>query len=228
MMKRYSMPRRQPADAGFTLPELLVGIALAAMISILLVQTLRSARQGLAFSERAGEIGNTLAAQTYLRHALLQAQPVTAANGAGSGLSFDGNAQSVSFLTSFVPRGAYSGLYRVELAIEPSPKLPSQSDLVVRQRLFRPGVAGGDVTLPVTSRLVENIAGADFEYFVKSADDGEADWLPSWQHPSQLPSLVGVTVRFPAGDQRTWPRLNVPLYASAASTTACPPRVACQ
>lgn len=215
-------------DGGFTLIELLVGLALAAMIAVLLVQTLRSARQGLAFTQRAGEIGNTLAAQSYVRQALLQAQPLSTSTGSASGLSFDGNTQSVGFLTSFTPRGTYAGLYRVEFAIEPSPARQSLYDLVVRQRLYRTTGDGGAETLPASSRLVENIAGADFEYYAKAGDDTEPAWLPAWQHPSQLPGLVAVTVRFPPGDVRLWPRLNVQINASAASNVTCPPRVPCR
>ena len=215
-------------SAGFTLIELLVGIALAALITVLLVQTLRSARQGLAFTQRAGEIGNTLAAQSYVRQALLQAQPLSPSGGSAPGLSFDGNAGSVVFLTSFAPRGTYAGLYRVEIAIEPSPGRQSLYDLVVRQRLYRTTGDGGTETLPASSRLVENIAGAEFEYYAKAGNDLEPAWQPAWQHPSQLPGLVAVTVRFPPGDARLWPRLNVPINASAVSNVTCPPRVPCR
>jgi general secretion pathway protein J len=226
-------------EAGFTLIELLVALALAAMIGVVLVLSLTTARQGLAFTARTGATSAIQAARSYVRQSLLQAEPLAAAgNGPDSEASFDGTSEAMTYFSSYAPAGAYGGLYRMEIAVAGSVRFSGGFDLVVRQRLARAPVqsaAAGQPPQPAadllrTTVLAENIKGAEFQYFVRnSAEDGTVpSWNTSWRHPSILPALVAVMVTFKPGDPRDWPRLNVPIVASAASATVCPPRTACR
>lgn len=221
----------RPHDDGFTLIELLVGVALTALIGVLLVQSMRSARQGLAFNERAAGIGHTFAAQAYLRSALRQAQPLTAGSNDGrSNLGFRGSRRSMTFLTSYVPRSAYAGLYWVEVAIERSENRDSALDLVVRHRLYRPQGGEDEPVWSARSILADDIRDAEFEYFAKSGDSGNdnSGWLENWTHGTHLPVLIAVEVSFRPGDSRVWPRLNVPIYAAATTRVVCAPRQPCR
>lgn len=223
--------RNRPDDNGFTLIELLVGIALAALIGVLLVQSLRSARQALAFNERAAGIGNTFAAQAYLHNALLQAQPLTTgSNDGSSNLSFQGSPHSMKFLTSYVPRSTYGGLYWVEVAIEQSETNVLALDLVVRHRLYRPRGREDGPTWSAKSILAENIRDAEFQYLAKSGDSGDDDsgWIDNWTHATRMPVFVAVEVDFRPGDFRVWPRLNVPIYSAATTRVICAPRQPCR
>ena len=227
-------PARPGSDGGFTMIELLVGVALAALIGVLLVQSLAIARQGLAYHARLARNGDILAAQTYLRNVLLQAQPLAGNAAAAGDLSFAGEPATMSFISTYAPNAAIGGLYRIDLVVERPFPGAAMLDLIVRQQLYRPkgdDAGSGIAVTPSSSVLVANISAAGFQYYVPAASGAghplQLDWSPSWRHATELPVLVGVTMDFAPGDRRVWPRLNVPIYATAGSNINCPPRVAC-
>lgn len=225
----YALAR---TDEGFSLIELLIGIALAALIGVLLVQSLATARQGLAYHARLTHNGDILAARDYLQNVLLQAQPLAGNAGGNGELSFAGEPGMMSFLSTHVPNASYGGVYHVNLALEPSPSRDGKLDLIVRHRLYRPRGGGSDKddSNASTVALVRNITAAEFQYFVPAVSgngqNSQLAWSPNWRHATVLPALVAITMTFSPSDSRVWPRLNVPVYAAASNVT-CPPRVAC-
>ena len=221
----------EPGDAGFTLIEMLVGVALLALISSVLVASIDIARKALAFVERSNAVVPVQAVQTYLRFALAQARPIQRSGGASSSeLSFHGTPTAMTFTTSYAPRSQLDGLYRMEIKLEAAADQQPGLDLYVTQTLVRPPAGNEQAPPPVASRrsrLLDHIRSAEFGYYGALGDDGAPTWRPTWAHLDKLPRLVAIDVRFAGSDSRDWQRLIVPLYVSDSSSVPCPPRGSC-
>ena len=93
---------RAKGDAGFTLVEVVVALALLAMIMALLAESIRGARRVLALVERNTAANAVVAAQSYLRSALAQSVPApNDGNSENQDLGFSGGPNSVRFTTTY-------------------------------------------------------------------------------------------------------------------------------
>ena len=219
------------AEAGFTLIEMLVALAILALMTALIATSIGMARKALSFVEVASSEAPVAAAQSYVHAAIVQARPVQRAGvTTGRELGFAGTSEAVSFITSYGPRGQYDGLYRVVLARAPSPDHPSRFDLVVTQSLYRPPSGGSEppFVTPASALLIENITGLSFSYFAAAEDGSGPLWQDSWSALDQLPALVAIDVAFAPGDARKWQRMTIPTYAASSSGVPCRPRTPCQ
>jgi general secretion pathway protein J len=215
-------------DDGFTLIEMLVAVALLSIMMVLLIGAIGNARVALAFVERANVVTPVYSAQNYLRSALLQARAKQ--RGLDSNdreIGFLGDAQNMTFTTSFAPNGQFGGLYQVRIGLERSAGGQSY-ELIVTQALDRPASNDERAAVPkLRAVLIENVEAVAFSYFGPKEDKPAPEWLDGWSQTYRLPALVSIELKFARGDSRTWYRLIVPLFASDASAIPCPPRVPC-
>ena len=212
-MSDRATTRRAPPDAGFTLIEMIVALALMSLIVGLLASSVRGTRQVLAFIDRNNVTGAVPPAQSYLLSSFAQTVSAQQA-GADRPPALLGEPARVRFTTSHAPQGQIEGLYHVELRLEPMSGRSPPFDLVAIHTLARPAQADGE-DLPAPSRrsiLASNVVAASFEYY--GTVDGEPDqwrWLDSWSSADRLPRLVRIDVRFAPGQPQTWRRLEFPL-----------------
>ena len=229
MMRRRSETRLRRREAGFTLIEMIIGVALLAMLMALLASSIGLARQALTAVDRSSSALPVEGAQTYLRGALAQAMVTQrmAANGDRE-LTFSGTAESMSFTTAFAPKSQLDGLYRVDLKVErPADGRPGL-DLLVTQSLERSASAAALV--PPTrrmSRVLTNIRSAAFSYLVAADGNQAPEWRDAYAALDRLPRMIAIDVTFAPTDGRTWQRLVVPVTISDATAAPCPPRGAC-
>lgn len=204
-------------DGGFTLLEMLVSLALLALILTVLAQMIFGARLALGFIDRRAAQGPVTAAQAYIRAAVSQARDFPELKAAGE-VAFFGTANQMTFLSGHAPRGSYQGLYKVTLRV--AANRTGANDLVADLQIARPPATH---LQPATNSvpLVRNIQSVSFGY---TANDGGTS--SSW-NTAVLPQLVTVRVRFPAGDRRRWDDLLIAPELSAASATSCPSRTTC-
>src|SRR5262249_4237756 len=150
----------------FTLVELLVALALLSLMTAMLVSSIGNARTALAFVERENSAIPVIAAQNYLRSALLQARPRPRSGTANaSALSFSGDRESMSFLTSYAPRSQFDGLYHVSIGLEPSGNGGRGYNLVVTQAVDRPQTVGNQgAPQGLRAVLLENVRAVAFSY----------------------------------------------------------------
>jgi general secretion pathway protein J len=205
----------QASEAGFTLVELLIGLALMALTAMLLLAGVSSARQALDYTERAGTTASMGAIQSYLRTTLSETHALPWQNNSAETEApvFVGTKSRMSFSSGYVPRGQFGGLYRYELAVEPSAEPASAMDFVVAMTVHRPAKVSAPVATTRTT-LVATVADLEFSYFVAENDDVAPTWRSTWSHNFRLPVLVAITVKFTDRDERTWPRLVVALPLS--------------
>ncbi len=207
-MKRHLGPPRadRVREAGFTLLEMLIALALFSLLSMTLFGSLRLAigawTRGNAHGE---EVGQTLHVQNLLRRLVEDAYPLFLTDDPPDGhVDFDGTLQAVTFLASTPIVLGTGGRSRISLSAQPR---GNQVDLVLTSNLelARPD----DRSVLMRKPLLPDLAAVEFSYFGRLASDRNPVWHPQWKGQSALPQLIRVLVRFPSDDPRIWPELVI-------------------
>jgi general secretion pathway protein J len=198
------------AEAGFTLIELLIALSLVAVIASLLVNAIASARQSLNVVDRRVTQASIPAAQSVLRRLIIEARAIPdATERANPDRAFLGEPDKLGFVSSFVPRGQYGGLWRYEIALDVGGSKVRSSALVLTQQLVRP--ASSTAVPPLRTVVLEEVRALSVRYFGAEDNDAAPRWQDTWRHPYRLPRLVSVDVALVGPDGRQWPTLIVAL-----------------
>ncbi|HWB47885.1 MAG TPA: prepilin-type N-terminal cleavage/methylation domain-containing protein [Stellaceae bacterium] len=166
-------------DAGFTLVEVLVALALSAVVSLILLHGVRLAAHGFARHTAAAErLDARQALDELLRRTLGAAVSIPRAAGG----EFAGGPQTVEFLSAAEDNGA--GLYRVSLSLD------AARGFILRRRLAAPA---GD---PREAASVLAPAVRDFRlaYFGPDAAGATPTWHADWRQLNLLPLMVRVVL----------------------------------
>jgi general secretion pathway protein J len=202
--------RATNAEAGFTLIEMLIALALMTVIASLLVNAVGSARQALTVVDRRVTQASVPAVQSVLRRLLIEARAnADAAQHADPDRTFIGEASKLRFVSSFVPRGQYGGLWRYEITVDASEGAAGSSALVLTQQLVRP--TSSAASPPLRTVVLKEVRALTVRYFGAEEKDSAPQWQDAWRHPYRLPRLVSVDATFVRPDRRQWPTLIVAL-----------------
>ena len=193
-----------PRDAGFTLVELLVTLALMSLLSVIVLGSLRfGIRAWQREAVHADSIDRVRHAATMLRSLIEDAYPYYAAGSDARGrIEFQGTSESLNFLAPAPLALGGIGRSRFRVFLE---RHDSQQDLMLSSE---PELASG-TSARATARLVDNVKAVTISYFSGTASAKEVAWQREWTLPSRLPQLVRVDVQFHEGDARAWPEFMV-------------------
>lgn len=206
-------PRGATNDDGFTLVEVLVALALVAIMLTMVTETYRFGRQAWERVEEMDKSTSVASVQSFVADLLAGAMPVVETTPqTGERLVFEGGPQRIRFVANTRGHTDVGGLYLFEIGLDESPDVRGtiRKALIVRQVLYRSGatinwnVASGarerailtDIA-DVTVRYLERIPGAN------------GTWQAAWAGQRVLPGLVEMQVKFKDGDPRSWPSLVV-------------------
>lgn len=223
--------RRRPADtdadreAGFTLVELLVGLALFSLLATLLFDNVR-------FGLRAWQHGNAHAAQfernlvtqDLLRRLIGNIYPMLVAEGGTQRLDFEGSKEAVSFLGNAPVVASGGGRFRYRIFVE---RQQSHADLVMSAT---PELAKQqDATMTRRTVLLSDIANAEFAYFGEGTSERNLQWQDSWAQRVDMPSLMRIRVAFRSTEAQLWPDLVIaPRIAADVSCVYDPGTMRCR
>jgi len=194
---------------GFTLVELLVGLSLLTLISVLLFGGFRfGLRVWEVGDDRIAEANEIEMAQHLLRRQIGEAQPVVLGLQPDAAPTlFRGDSAGVLFVAPLPAHRGVGGFYLFSLAADGAQK---NRQLVLRWRLYRADrLNETDFDPKDRSVLVNGIQSVAIDYFGRPAGDAPARWLERWDGALGLPQLVRLRIAFPPGDGRRWPDLVV-------------------
>lgn len=194
--------READAQAGFALVEVLVSVALAALIGVLLLETVRLAGRtatAVAGAERAGQVQ---AVRDHLRRTVgsLASRHM---DGSLPALQGTGEALSASIASDRIlerPADLVATLAAVSRA-------DGRFDLVERQIPLE--TLQGTTPTARSEVLLPGIAGFALRYFGPPAKGLPPVWLPAWSRTDRQPELVEVQIAFGPGDRRRWQPLVI-------------------
>jgi general secretion pathway protein J len=168
-------------EHGFTLVEMLVALAIFALVSAAGVMLLRSSVDTqIAVSERLGEGSAILRTRALLSADLASAQPRPVRDASGTPQSaFATEAGGIAFTHAAIDEAGIERLERTRFALE-------NGNLVRRST---PAVDGGAEAVPAV--LVREVTGVRWR--VRNADGG---WSEGWsaENPARLPRAVELTL----------------------------------
>jgi prepilin-type N-terminal cleavage/methylation domain-containing protein len=166
-------------DSGFTLAEMLVAIALLALIATYAVSALQ-VFSNVRRVERGVDVrASETAAMRSIQVGLAGMRPVKKIGDAGRLVfDFSGSSGVVSFVAPLDVRLERGGLYRMSYGLD----APVQR-LVLHYQLYRDGGAAALENVV----MLDNVTTLAFRY---SADG--LKWEEEWSKPEKLPSLIEV------------------------------------
>jgi general secretion pathway protein J len=194
------------SQRGFTLLELLISIALLALLTTMLFGGLQlGTRQVGRQTDRLDRAARLSLAQGFLRRQLADARPLADPAQAAGIVAFAGERDSLSFVNPAPASAAVGGLESLSVEFADN-RDPTAGRLLLRRRSDEPGAEiRGSV-------LLDHVRQAEFAYFGVAAAGEAAAWHESWRDMAYLPSLVRLSVAF--SDGAVMPELIVALRLS--------------
>jgi general secretion pathway protein J len=185
-------------NAGFTLVEMLVALALIGLLAAALFG-------GLRFAARASDRATAAtdhAAAVALTYGFLQAQlgnaqpyPVTS-DPKDQQIIFDGEPDQMDLITTAPSRLALGGFFHLHLVVA---DVDGQLHLVVEWRKPpRPDSASPETPLEPTA-LLDNLKTAAFAFFGTTDPELPDEWHDRWQGGTALPRMIRLRIEFVDG-----------------------------
>jgi general secretion pathway protein J len=211
-MVRARLSTRLRHRAGFTLLELLVGLTLFALMSVLMFSGFRfGLRAWEAGGERIDRMTRIELVQNLLRRELSEVSlpQLTATEESREAVSeFTGTSESMTFVAPLPGHGGAGGPYLFSLA---AANVAGRTQLMLGWRVFRSDPSRrGNYDAPEESLLLDGIADVELAYYGSfDPEHPQPHWTDHWVAQFGLPQLIRLRVTFPAGDPRRWPDLIV-------------------
>jgi general secretion pathway protein J len=190
------------AQAGVTLVEMLVVLALLVLVSVFIAGGLQSVKASLPLVTRIAGGDELAAAREHLRNTISEA---VAQSLLQEELFFRGDEHDLSFTAAADPVFETSGLIRVMIRTEPTAS--GSLALVERRTLDRNDKA------PATGQaiLIDNIKSVSFQYFYNG------NMVQEIKKGDPLPDMLRVGVSFPPGDRRQFSPLDIAVICAPRS-----------
>ena len=201
------------SQRGFTLLELLISVALLALLTTLLFEGLHLVTQHLGPQSNQLDRASRIAViQNFLRAQLADARPVLNAASRWRSLDFDGRPDGINFVSVAPESVSGAGLQALSILYEKGTSARG-GDLLLRWRRYE-GNSPAVVSDVRNSWLLDNVRSAQFAYFGVASPNEPPAWHAAWHDMTYLPALVRLSIEF-ADDQRM-PELVIALRLSPA------------
>lgn len=192
-------------DAGYTLIELLVGLAILGMIAAMLVAGLgASGLMAARARSDADALEPVAAAQMVLRGRLERLRAAPKLTSARAIADIAGAPQSLDFTGAPPDREMPDALFRYRLAMTGAGDVILLSAPVIADE---PDADAGPRRNWSAIALAHGATGLAIAYFGADPLSGARGWQGHWFDRPQPPDLIRVRVTFPPGDRRHWPDL---------------------
>jgi general secretion pathway protein J len=204
-----SRARRAPAiPGGFTLVELMIALALMALISALLYGSLSlSANSWDRGEAKVEQVTDMRLTEEMLRQTLAAQHPLRFHKVVDQPLYFAGGADSLSFAAA-MPGRAGGGMFYFRVAVAPA----GDRSRLTLARVIPDYSANAlpDFRDAESSVLAEDIGEVKFGYFGRDPDANDASdptWRDRWDDPQILPQMIRIDVK--PRKSEAWPTMIV-------------------
>lgn len=209
--------RHDMQEAGVSLAELLVSLAILGLAASLLLAGLNTAWLVSARSERRDAADQSIAAaQMIIRGRLERMRGLVRLDSSEALIDAEGNDQEFSFYAPPMARAAPDALqrYRILLTATGDLVLFSAHGLSDRIDLQQRGIIGWTPT-----KLLSGVRTLRISYYGPDRNNAGDRWQAFWNGQPQPPELLRIRAAFQSGDARVWPALIV--RPRATVNTAC-------
>ncbi len=187
--------RRAGSDAGFSVLELIVALAIVSLAMLSVPQLIELSKRGQQTERQLEAAQSDAAGLRFIRHRLEAARPVWFGARSATRPVFEGSPARLTFVAPLPDASPSAGLSRMTLGLEPNGDSPAQAGaLSVRLAAFNPAETAEEIDGPPT-RLIGGVQSVRFRYFGTLADTStEKSWQDAWIRRESLPDLIEITI----------------------------------
>lgn len=182
---------------GFTLLEMLVGLALIGLMSLALFSALRFGTHSWERAEsKSMQVVDLAVVESVLRREMGQAFPLRVGLANENKIAFEGDASSVRFFAPLPAHFSPGGLNRIELRYQAGDGAEQGAGVLVLRHAPQDGL---ETDLPdgedtKVSKLLQGVDKFSIAYFGRESETTEPSWRDSWSQGARLPQLVRITL----------------------------------
>jgi general secretion pathway protein J len=191
-----SLKQRSEED-GFTLAEMLVALAILALMSTYAIMSITTLNQVKRVEQKIDASSEVDAVQRHLQHTIADTRSIFALDAENlARLAFVGKPDTLEIVAPLNDRLERGGLYRLRYGFDPGSR-----QMTLGYALFRP--------VPVQSNLASeplltNVENLTFRYYGYDSSDESGEWTSAWERTDILPSAIEISARFPEGSGKVW------------------------
>lgn len=189
---------------GFTLLEMVIGMALLGFVLLLLFSGLRLGSRSWDAGERiTSEMARQVAITNFLHRQLSLVYPFRWKKDGQAALAFDGEQSHVYFVAAIPAHLGPGGLQLLVLE-----ETRDRGGSALRLRWQSPSPETKEFVFPDESSevyLLRDLETFEISYFGSSNPDTEPSWHASWTNEARLPKLVRVKIATKNG--KAWPEI---------------------
>lgn len=198
---------------GFTLLEMLIGLALTGFILTLLFAAFRLGAQSWdAIDAKSERIAQAQLARGFVARLVASAMPFRWKRGANPVIAFAGTPTEVQFIAFLPQQLQQGGLSRIALRIEPGTDDTARLTLRYAPLTYLEEDFA-DLARREPLPLMEVHGHFQFSYFGSQGPTDPPRWQDAWQAPDALPTLVRLTIDAPGTPA---PDLTVALHITGS------------
>ncbi len=180
-------------DGGFTLIEVIVSLALLALILAMMPGTFRLGHRAWEVTGELDRSADDAAVRSFLEQRLSEALQVYEPTSVGFvRVAFRGLPDSVTFVAP-APSGSRGGglyQYRIDVHTGPGAFAPA---LWLQQSLYHLGTGANENESADQRLLFAGIAGVSFRYFGRKEKNADPEWHSEWARTDTLPELIEIS-----------------------------------
>jgi general secretion pathway protein J len=214
---------------GFTLIEVLIAMTLLSVMVVLLFGSLKICAQSWEMGEKKiAEVNEMAVVYNFFQQHLSAAKPLKNDftedeslqddfTEGESKLSFQGDAQSLQFVSVFPASAGRAGMQLFSLEVrDEGPRGSSNDGAEIKVTLtpFFP-VVEGEEWQKEDAVLIKHVSHFALSYFGPDQDTGESRWQDEWLNKDVLPRLVKIQIE--REDEIFWPDMVIELKVSGDS-----------
>lgn len=198
-MRTCSVTRRE-SDHGFTILEVLVGLALFAMIMATMVRALDFVSRSRDLTETLLSLSAADDAMRIFERQLAAAAPIPQAEPPHDGL-FEGGPDRLSYFASGQVRALGTGVFKFEASFEAAAagQTPRAEQFILRIHPLDGDAAATAGEAGERYVILDNIKSHSLRYFGKSSMSSAAGWTSEWTRKDEFPELVSIELKVSNG-----------------------------